>query len=186
MKKGKQNCLMILMPPVTSTIEEGKKYLRENWDASKGVDCPCCGQLVKLYNRKLHSVMAACLVRMYRLDRQKPNEYFYAGEIINGIIKTGTGDLSKLRYWGLIAEQPKDDSDESRRTSGFWAITEKGRRFVETKITVPSHLKMFDGKFFGFSEDHITIHHALGDKFNYMELIGDAINRNDPPQERLL
>lgn len=184
MKKGKRNCLMIVMPPVTSTIQDGKKYLRENWDASNGVDCPCCGQLVKLYSRKLYSQMAKGLIGLYRLDRKKPNRYFHITEI-QGVV-VGGGDFAKLAYWGLIVEQAKDESDDTKRTSGFWAITQKGRDFVNVKITVPSHVKVFDGRTFGFGEKHITIQHALGKKFNYAELMGDAMYRHNPQTERLL
>ena len=187
MKKGKQNCLMIQMPPATSTIEEGKKYLRANWDQNNGVDCPCCGQLVKLYNRKLYSKMALQLIALYRLDRKHPNQYFHITDIGVQTSVIGGGDFAKLKYWGLIVELEKDDADDTKRTSGHWAITQKGRDFVIGKITVPSHVKVFDGRTFGFGEKHITIHHALGKKFNYAELMGDAMHRHDAPENgRLL
>lgn len=158
--------------------------MRENWET--GVDCPCCNQLVKLYNRKLYSTPAAYLVNLYRLDRKNPKQvYWHVTEIQKVII--GGGDFSKLMYWGLITEQPKDEDDDSKRTSGYWAITDKGRDFVRGKITVPSHVRLFDGKSYGFTGKQVTIHHVLGNKFNYAELMGDAMNRHNPPENgRLL
>lgn len=169
---------MIQMPTEIKTIDEAKKHLRANWQ--KGVDCPCCGQLVKLYKRPMASTMARGLIELYKLDRKHPNQYFHIRQIGNVVV--GGGDFAKLVYWGLIVEQQKDESDDTKRTSGFWAITQKGRDFVNVKITVPSHVNVFDGKTFGFSEKHVTIQHALGKKFNYAELMGDAMYRHQPPE----
>lgn len=172
---------MIPMPPVTSTIEEGKQYLRKNWE--KGVPCPCCGQMVKLYTRHIYARMALDLIDLYKLDRNNPNQYFHITEI-EGNRRSGGGDFAKLVYWGLVVEQKNDD--ETKRTSGYWAITKKGRDFVNIKITVPKSVKIFDGKFFGYSEKHVTIRDSLGKKFDYSELMFGFENPSRPENERLL
>ena len=42
------------------TVKEAKTFLRKNFD--QGIDCPCCGQFVKKYKRKLNSSMAYALI----------------------------------------------------------------------------------------------------------------------------
>lgn len=154
------------------TIEEAKQQLRDNWE--QGLDCPCCGQFVKLYNRKLHTVMALMLIKLYKLGEG----YHHIRDFI--VTPTGTNDFSKLRYWGLVAEMPKDESDSSKRTSGFWAVTTKGTDFVHGKQSVPSHVQLFNSKKYGFTGDQITIREALGNEFNYQELMA-----TDDPQSKL-
>ena len=147
-----------------NTIEEAKHYLRANWE--KGCKCPTCGQMVKLYKRKLHTVMALMLVKLYKLDHQKAG-YYHAKDFV--ITKTGTNDFSKLRYWGLIVS--KDNDDTKKRASGIWAITDKGRQFVRGEISVPEKVLIFDSKYFGYDGDQIKIDRAIGAEFDYGELM---------------
>ena len=164
-----------------STIGEAKTVLRENWE--KGVECPCCTQLVKLYSRKLYSVMAVMLIKLYKYDKQHPSEYVHVSELMwKG--QTANYDFSKLRYWGLIAEKTKD-ADANKRTSGYWAITDKGRDFVEGRRSISKYVQLFDSKKFGYTGEQVTIKDALGDDFDYRELMGDLASR-EPEQGSLL
>ena len=146
------------------TIKEAKQHLRANFK-HKGTNCPCCGQFVKLYKRKLGSVMARTLIQLYKMDK----EFNHVREIVKGISETGTNDFSKLAYWGLIDEMSNDSL--AKRTSGFWRITPKGRQFVERKITVNQYALIYNRLCEGFSVETINISEALGKKFNYNELM---------------
>lgn len=152
------------------TLGEARKQLRAGWEV--GTTCPCCGQHVQLYRRKLNSGMARMLIRLYRLDRARPGEAFHVREII-GSSDGGSGDLSKLAYWNLIVGLPKDPAKDTR-TSGEWMITALGRQFAEGDRTVRSHVVVYNGRERGFDGDHIDIHAALGNKFSYSELMGKA------------
>lgn len=155
----------------TMTIPEGQTLLRENFN--EGMDCPCCGQLVKNYKRKLYGSIAAWLIMLVR--RYRVDERFYStSERWSLLTNSGRGDAAKLAYWGLIAEQPKDPDDTSKRTSGMWKPTEKGLQFVDGLVTVPSHVHVFDAKIMGFSETHTTIIEALGKRFDFEELMSGA------------
>jgi tRNA(His) 5'-end guanylyltransferase len=145
------------------TIQEAKIYLRENFD--KGVNCPCCGQFVKLYKRKLNSVMARCLIKMTSLQ----NGYNHVREIVKGISDTGTNDFSKLKYWGLIEEMNNDDLD--KKTSGYWRLTKQGLLFAKNQINVPKYAEIYNTKLIGFSAEQTNIIDSLGTKFNYNELM---------------
>lgn len=148
---------------------EVKKHLRNNWE--KGTDCPACGQLVRRYSRPMHSTMAATLIRLHALNAQKAG-YYHVKDIVKGISDTGTNDFSKLRYWDFIVEMPKDKDDTKKRTSGYWRITDKGTDFVMNRLTVQSHVLLFNKHLLGFEGNQINIKEALGEKFNYTELMG--------------
>jgi hypothetical protein len=145
------------------TLQESKEFLRANFD--KGVSCPCCNQFVKLYKRKLASTPSRMLIRLHSLD----NGWHHVGELAKGISDTGSNDFSKLAYWKLIEEKTK--TNDEKKNSGYWKITEKGINFVENKITLQSHVFIYNTKFLGFNEKKISIIEALGNKFNYTELM---------------
>jgi hypothetical protein len=147
------------------TIQEGKEYLRENFD--KGVSCPCCGQFVKLYKRKLTSSMAYGLILMSKTNGWVHLENYFKGLNIPSSIR---GDMSKLVYWQLLQKQIGKREDGSNRT-GMYKITDKGKMFVNGQIEVNSHVLLFNNKLQGFSNELINIKKSLGNKFNYNELM---------------
>lgn len=146
-----------------STVGDSRKYLRENFD--KGCKCPSCGQFVKLYIRKLGSAQSRALIRTYHLNKEQ--EWVHIREISKEI--NITGDYAKLVYWGLIEE--KENQDTKKKNSGFWKITQRGKDFVECKISLPSHVMIYNSKFQGFKDSFVMITECIGKKFNYSELI---------------
>lgn len=146
------------------TISKAKQILRDNWE--QGIECPCCTQLVKLYERKLNSGMAIFLIRLYKLTATNL-DFVHASKVLEG---TKSLDYSVLKHWGLI--QDSNVQIEHKRKSGFWSITNKGTSFVRGEITVPMYVKLFSNELKGFSEKQITIRQALGDDFEYHELMG--------------
>ena len=148
------------------TVEEAKQHLRDNWLA--GTKCPCCNQNVKLYERKIDGRCAKSLIELYQFDDQRP-DYYHVGDLPT--YYKGGGDFAKLRFWGLIEEKPKDPDDSTRRTSGFWRITDRGRDFVEGRITVPRTVMIYNRKFYGYEDekDVVSIKQCLGTQFNYEE-----------------
>ena len=145
------------------TIKEEKERLRSKWD--DGTKCKCCNQQVKRYKRKIGNVGARMLIRLYHL----PDDFNHVKEICKGISDTGTNDFSKLLYWGLITQKPNED--ETKRTSGYWKITDKGAAFVDGRIVVEKYALVYNQKVWGFSDDTASIQDALGTKFNYNELM---------------
>ncbi len=158
--------------PSDGSLFEAKKYLEDNILA--GTPCPCCFQYVKMYRRKITTVMARTLIRLVVLNRDKPDqEYFHVRDIVKGISSTGTNDFSKMLHWKLIKPQPQEKNDDEikGRTSGMWKITEKGIRFAMNDMSLPKIVFIFNKKVYGFSQDKINIVTALTQKFDYDELM---------------
>jgi len=135
-----------------------------------GVECPCCGQLCKLYRRKLNSAMAASLIYLVRIHLRKAfGEWTHVNElpILQG--RHAGGDFAKLAYWGMILAAPNDDPD--KRCSGLWKASEHGVAFARNQIRVPRFVYIFDDRMHGSSDEQTSIIEALGDRFSYTELM---------------
>lgn len=153
------------------TVEQAKEFLRSNW--TKGTDCPCCGQYVKLYKRKLNSGMAYGLIEAYKLSK---TDWFHVNDLLDRKIAMAQLEVPRLKYWGLVEHKDNNDNPNTK-TSGYWRVTQRGRDFVEANISVPKHVYVYNGKDRGFSDERTTINEALGNKFNYDELmLGNKIN----------
>lgn len=161
------------------TLGSVRVWLRARVD--KGTVCPCCGQHAKVYKRTLNSAMAYVLILMARtpLEDMDGHGYFHVPSYLNSIgLRPGVsaairGDWAKLVHWDLIEPAPKEREDGSSRT-GYWRLTELGLSFVHRKVRVMSHVKIYDSKCIGLAGEHIHIHEALGKRFDYQEIMGDA------------
>ena len=148
------------------TLEAAKAHLRDNW--KKGTHCPCCTQFVKLYKRKFNTVMVLSLINLSYLGAG----FHHVSNIMEGISKTGTNDFSKLKYCVMIAEM--SNNNKAKKTSGYWAITDKGLTFLDRSLaTVPKYANIYNGQLMGFSEERTTIQGALGDGFDFHELMNN-------------
>ena len=155
-------------PTLDQSIQEAKDYLRENFEI--GVECPCCKQLVKLYKRRINNIMSRTLIRLYHLDQEQPI-YHHVKDIVKDISDTGTNDFSKLSYWGLIEEKQKEPKETKTRTSGYWTITDLGKKFVTSQVDLPSYALVYNNRVLEFSKDKVNIEKSLGEKFNYKKLM---------------
>lgn len=158
--------------PEDALLAEAVKWvLRHRMD---GVECPCCGQFAKVYRRKLNSAMAQALAAFY--ERMGASDEYVHVPSTTDMSRLG-GDWAKLAHWGLIEEKPSDRDDGSKH-AGWWRITELGRRFVRDEVRIPSHALLFNQQLLGMDESStIGIRQALGDKFDYAELMA----RIEPP-----
>jgi len=150
------------------TIQEAKQYLRSNFE--KGIDCPCCGQLVKKYPYSLNVSIATTLIEIYKIHKSGWDWI----HVNTQIRPTSGGYFSLARHWGLIIQKEVEETDD-KRGSGYWKLTDRGFDFVLSKITVPKYVYMFDGSVLGFSDTKTSISKALGKKFSYEELMHGQI-----------
>lgn len=148
-------------------LRAARRFVEEN--AGDGVNCPCCGRLVKEYRRKLNAGMAATLVwlvgewertgRAYvDVQRQAPARILRSREI------------GKLRHFGLVAQK--------EGASALWMPTVRGVDFVRGKNRLLSHVILRDNVFQQFDGALISIEEALGEKFDFNELMAGRV-RNE-------
>jgi hypothetical protein len=138
-------------------------------DREKGAHCPCCDQYAKIYNRKLNSAMAKSLILVEKyFNKPYAEEYLH---IENYLAKyTRATDFYKLRFWGLIESKGEQRRDGSPH-AGFWKMLPKGHEFVRNQIRVPMRVALYNDEFMGESDETISIVEALGEHFDYQELM---------------
>ena len=144
-----------------TTIEEAKKFLNDNFE--EGTNCPCCHQNVKLYKVKLTGGMASVLIKFYKARKR---------DWVHPIkeLKTVNGDYAKLRHWWLL-EKNQIHNYPSLKDSGLCRITTYGISVIVGDCLFPEKIKLYNNKFYGYSGEQITIRQALGNKFDYEELM---------------
>lgn len=155
-----------------TTLAQAIKWLEEHMD--DGAECPCCGQLAKVYKRKLNSAMAFVLLLLHR---RKGDDWVHVPSYINEKVRNPAvaaavrGDWAKLVHWGLLSALEAERPDGSKRV-GYYKVTKRGHRFAHNQIEVPKHLWFYNG---GSTDrvdgKRVSIVEALGDKFNYSELM---------------
>lgn len=144
-----------------TTLQQAKDWLRRRID--DGEHCPLCTQYAKVYKRKINSTMARALITLYRHDERPA---FTHGPSLPG----DTHEISQLAWWGLIEEERVKRPDGGR--AGFWRLTDLGEEFVTGQTTVQKYARIYDSRCLGFEGDLVDIKAAVGDKFNYDELMG--------------
>src|SRR4051794_21959195 len=77
----------------------------------EGEECPVCHQFAKIYKRQIHSTMAKELIRCFHAE---PEEWFHLPTVVG----YGGGDITKVRYWGLLEEETTRRVDGGR--AGYW------------------------------------------------------------------
>lgn len=152
------------------TLDDARSHMMTKIE--DGVDCPCCGRLVKLYKRKLHTEMALFLLKLVKLHAIR-STWLKTTEILQGqthLVAGGT-DGGFLEHWGLIFRLR--GTNKAGGKAGVYKPTLAGIQFVEGKTSVPSHVHMLCGECIGFSSTQVTIRDCLGDKFDYDELMAE-------------
>lgn len=157
-----------------ASLGEVREWLRSAFE--EGAYCPCCTRLVKLYKRKLSSGMARTLVIVYRAFQSDSTlvwldvtEYLKQRKVI-----AANSNTALLRHWGLLEQAPETRDDGSSRT-GLYRITGLGIQFARGEVDVVKHIYMYNDQVLNRKDPDLsrtTIREALGEKFNYDELMG--------------
>tara|TARA_R110002110_G_C13407639_1_gene713336 strand:- start:993 stop:1367 length:375 start_codon:yes stop_codon:yes gene_type:complete len=83
------------------------------------------------------------------------------------------GDFSKLRFWNLIEAKAGRREDENRSV-GLYKITQAGIDFVKANNFVPKYIYIYNNEVIKYGESTTNISEALGEKFNYAEIMAPA------------
>jgi hypothetical protein len=139
-------------------VEEGR------WD-KKGVRCPVCDRLCKVYPRHLNSGMARTLIWVVK-------QYLGGQEWVN-VARGPTYVLQNREYgrfahWGFIIQSSNDDP--AKRTSGLWRPTRTGIAFARNRKRVPKTAHLYHNEVLLWSAETVNIVDALGKRWDYREL----------------
>lgn len=147
---------------------EAHERALEQTRPGRAVECPLCGHEHRTYRRKLNSGMAAVTVRLYALGHGPAMEWVNVVRLFPNTTHRG-GEWAQIRHWGLAL--PRERRTGSTNSPGDWKITPLGVAFVEGRLEVPRYVETRGGVLLGKSEETTSIVGALGNAFNYAELL---------------
>ena len=163
------------------TLGQARQKVREKW--REGIECPCCGQLVKLYRRSINGAMCRFLIWLVReseVPDMGPGRWINRADGPQIQNMRGGGDYNKLRHWGLIEHAPNEDNPAlPKRSSGLWRPTVLGRSFVRNQIALPKYALVFDRKCFGFEGEEVRLRDCLPEWFDFWETWGYDLPKGD-------
>lgn len=160
-----------------ATVAEAQAALKPHVQGA-GIICPCCLQLVKLYEREITGSMAYVAILLHRHFQEDQN-WLHVPDYLSNMSKIGSavrgGDWSKLRYWGLIEEKPEEKRKDGSKRAGFYKMTEKGHQFVKGGVKVQRSILLYNDHFLGFGKGEVGIKDCLGKEFNYDDLMAGQL-----------
>ena len=165
------------MFPDDVTLGEARDLLRAAVMDGEFCRCPCCGQDVFIYRRKLPSVSCRLMIAMYRRGAYARTDggdgYMFVPPILATIGATAHqgGYALQGHHWDLLERMEGKREDGSNRV-GWWRLTPRGVLFVRDQVTVRKYARLYNKRRLGNLEgDHVGIREALGHRFNYDELM---------------
>jgi hypothetical protein len=139
----------------TFTVEEASIKLASQ--AERGSTCPCCGQFVKAYKRRIRGNHARFLIDVARLSTAESPWVHYKACHFAG------RDYAYLHHYGLAVGKPR---------AGLWKITELGARFLMGKAEIPEWIMIFNNSVVARAEAQIDVRTCLSSGgFDYDELM---------------
>jgi hypothetical protein len=152
------------------SVTEARKRLLEGVTQGEIVFCPCCDKRVTVYHRKLNAGMAWCLIWLVR-EWKRTNDWVSLKEDDVPDAVQAHREVHKLRFWKLI--EAGSHYTMTERTQALWKPTIEGLNFVsDLNIRVPSHMDICNNRKVRATETTVNIVEALGDRFDYPELMG--------------
>lgn len=109
--------------------------------------CPCCGQHVELYARKLRACWMEVLEDLAAHDERSHG----AWKLLDNANATGAAaarDFGLLRFWSLLDRHPTE--------AGLYRITESGRAFLMGGALQPLTAYVFNNELRGFGPELVT------------------------------
>ena len=134
----------------------------------EGIICPCCDKYVRQYKRKFNSTMARSLMWLVQTHMNIDDDWVNVPYIAPRWL-VQTNQLPTVRWWGLIERHPNTDS--ATKHSGLWRPTQSGIDFAYKKSKIIASAITYNGNVTGFTGDEITIEDALGETFDYSEMM---------------
>lgn len=140
------------------SLREARAWVRKLLASGLFGHCPCCGQAVKTYERRVLGTMVAQLRQLDVNGVTEPSAFVY--------LSSG-GMYAQLRYWELA----KQDDE------GAWFITEKGQRFLHDQERIPKYAYVFNRACKGLSKETVSVRDCVGRRFEYEKIMQRTVWR---------
>ena len=148
------------------------KDARQDWQQAiegNGGYCPCCARWGKIYRRPINSSMARALLWLVNAPHRGDGWVHVPSTAPIWMLRSH--QLPTLHLWGLVMHIRPEPTKLA--SSGLWQPTELGRAFAANKVTVKRYVYVYNNTALEFEGSEIGISDALGDKYNYAEIMAN-------------
>ena len=156
-------------------------HIREEWllkIEGDGGYCPCCDRWGKIYKRPLNSAMARSLIWLTQAPDRGDGWTHVPSTAPTWMLRSQ--QLATLHLWGLVVGF---DSETKLASSGLWKPTPLGVAFAENRVRVQRYVYVYNNEVRGFDGDEISIIDALGEKYNYQNIMANYNGTDSDEQE---
>lgn len=84
-----------------------------------------------------------------------------------GLTRGARSDFTTLKFWGLIWKPDNDNRD-------LWAITRKGRRFLEGKRSIPKYVHVYNNKVQTSSEEEVFLKDVHPQEISFETVVANS------------
>jgi len=169
--------VQLQFPIVIDTLKDAQTKVLQNMDT--GSSCPCCHQWVRRYRYALNEKNVYFLIQLRRYLHENSKEYVHIDHLAEyacEAMKGGTS-FSILAWWGLIEEMP--NTDDHKKTSGFWRPTQKGMDWLDGLVKIPQYVYCYNKTItMALTDKMISVKEIPWNKFRYDVLMtwrGNAV-----------
>ena len=145
--------------------------LRHNWRntiESDGGYCPVCDRWGKINKVKLTSGMARSLAWLVSKSADAENGWVNTRNDVP-MFMLRSNSIGHLKYWGLV--QSREPESSKVKTSGVWRATLDGHDFVHSRLSVPSHMFVYNDAVVRMGLDYVSIADCFAEDFDYREVM---------------
>jgi hypothetical protein len=145
--------------------------LRHNWRnmiESDGGYCPVCDRWGKVNKVKLTGGMARSLAWLVSVSAGAENGWVNTRDNVP-LFMLRSNSIGHLKYWGLVQSRAPDS--EKVKTSGVWRATLDGHDFVHNRLSVPSHMFVYNDAVMRTGLDFVSIEDCFTEEFDYREVM---------------
>jgi hypothetical protein len=131
--------------------------------------CPCCDRAASVDIRRVHAVQARALIHHYRVqETERRSVHFRELRKVAGELT----DYPVLVWFGFL-EPVENPKDPTKRSPGFYRVTDLGADFVLGRYRVPEKILRWNKKTIRFEGESRSISEVLGEPFDYRTLEAD-------------
>ena len=146
---------------------------REQWQhtiENDGGHCPCCDRWGKMYRRGINRVMAGSIV--WLAHHSADGEWVDVPRRAPRFV-LASNQLPTMRWWKLCERYDvvPMSTAEDKRFSGYWRVTELGKRWANNEIAVPKYVWTYNDTVIKFEGPDVKVSECLDEGFSYNEVM---------------
>jgi len=148
-------------PDLFATLREAREWLYEAVEAPQGAICPCCDRPDNIYKRNVSKQMVTELWSLYKVTECHGRDYYHNSTFCH----LGSMEYGKLKHIGLLGPKPSEQGVD-QKSSGMWAITDKGIAFCQARLPVPRYFNLYHDELI-YVSDELRMIYDIWPEFSY-------------------